>query len=145
MDFYHLEDFLVQINQMLNKKIKNFVKEECLKNSSEESCGFIVFKDDFVCVPCKNISSDPTNFFKISSLDFLKTKYLYNEIHYIYHSHISENCEFSELDKKCSDFLMIPIILYNIQKNIFKLYSSTNLKNFNIEKDFACNHLEVKI
>ena len=82
---------------------------------------------------------------RFSAKIFLKTKNTYNKIYYIYHSHINENCEFSELDKVCSESLMIPIILYNFQKNIFKLYSSTNLKNFNIEKDFACNYLEVKI
>jgi proteasome lid subunit RPN8/RPN11 len=141
MDFYRLADFLEQINQMFNKKIKDSIREACLKDDAQEACGFIVFKNDFMCIPCKNIAPDPINFFKISSIDFLKTKYIYNKIYYIYHSHISENCEFSELDKACSESLMIPIILHNIKKNIFKVYESTNLKKSTPTIDFACNSL----
>ena len=141
MDFYRLADFLEQINQMFNKKIKDSIREACLKDDAQEACGFIVFKNDFMCISCKNIAPDPINFFKISSIDFLKTKNTYNKIYYIYHSHINENCEFSELDKVCSESLMIPIILYNIKKNIFKVYESTNLNKLTPTIDFACNSL----
>lgn len=134
MDFYHLVDFLAQINlkfKMIDKKIKNFIKYQSLKDFPNESCGFIVKdKNDFICIPCKNISAYPNQTFEISSMDFLKTKLLYNKIYYIYHSHVEEDGDFfSEQDKKCSENLNIPIILYHIKKNIFKIYSPIEISN----------------
>jgi proteasome lid subunit RPN8/RPN11 len=125
MDFYHLEDFLAQINhkiKMIDKKIKNFIKKQALESAPNECCGFIVKENDsFKCIPCYNIATDTINNFKIGSLEYLKIKNKY-KIFYIYHSHTNENCDFSEMDKNCSENLNLPIILYNIEKNIFKVY-----------------------
>ena len=55
---------------MIDKKNKNFILKECLKNSSEEICGFIVLKNDnFICIPCENIAKNKKENFMISSLD----------------------------------------------------------------------------
>ena len=134
MGFYHLVDFLGQINlkfKMIDKKIKNFIKHQSLKDFPNESCGFIVKdKNQFICVPCKNISMHPNQTFEISSMDFLKTKLLYNKIYYIYHSHVDEDSDyFSDQDEKCAENLNIPIILYHIKKNIFKIHSVVEISN----------------
>ena len=113
------------IFNMIDKKIKNFIKQHSLKDSPSEACGFIVSdnEDKFKCISCKNISEYPTTCFEISSLDFLKVKYFYKKIHYIYHSHNNQNIEFTEKDIKCSENLNLPIILYNTIYDFFKIYT----------------------
>jgi proteasome lid subunit RPN8/RPN11 len=128
MDFYHLEDFQEQpeVNNMIDKKIKNFIKQQSLKNFPNEVCGFIVYNQNkFICIPCKNIAKDPDKYFEISSLEFLKIKKLYKKIYYIYHSHTNSNIEFSEMDKNCAKNLNLPMLLYNTTFNIFKKYDPT--------------------
>lgn len=127
-----MEDFLAQINhhKMIDKKIKNFIKKQSIKDYPKETCGFIVFDNkDFICIPTENTASNPNFFFKISPIEFLKIKKIYNKIYYIYHSHTNENCDFSEMDEKCSENLNLPIILYNIQKNIFKIHEPISVEN----------------
>jgi proteasome lid subunit RPN8/RPN11 len=114
---------------MIDKKIKNFIIKQSIQDSPKETCGFIVFKDNFICIPCENISKDPEHFFKISSIDFLKIKKMYNKIYYIYHSHTNESCDFSETDKTCAENLNLPIILYNIKENILKIYNPVKIQD----------------
>lgn len=132
MDFFHLVDFQVQINlnkiKMIDKKLKNFIRNQSLKDYPNETCGFIVQNDkNFECIPCKNISDNTKEHFKISSKRFLEIKKNYN-IFYIYHSHTNDNENFSETDKNCSDNLNLPIILYSIKGDIIKIYEPVNTK-----------------
>lgn len=137
MDFYHLVAFQGQINlnnnKMIDKKIKNFIKSQSIKDYPNETCGFIVRKNEkFICLPCKNISKTPKDNFHINSTEFLKIKNIYNNIYYIYHSHVeNENDYFSDQDKTCAENLNIPIILYHLKKNLFKIYSPLEIsKNY---------------
>lgn len=128
MVFSHLGVFQEQthpICNMIDKKIKNFIKQHSLKDLSIEACGFIVNdnEDKFKCIPCKNISKCPQDNFEISSIDFLKVKYLSKKMHYIYHSHNNQNIEFTEKDIRCAENLNLPIILYNTIYNLFKIYT----------------------
>lgn len=128
MGFYRLEDFQEQIPlicNMIDKKIKNFIKQHSLKDFPNEACGFIVSDNEgkFKCISCKNISKHPETCFEISPLDFVKIKYFNKKMHYIYHSHPNENIEFTEKDIKCSENLNLPIILYNIMHEVFKIYT----------------------
>jgi proteasome lid subunit RPN8/RPN11 len=164
MDFYHLEDFQEQTNlkfKMIDKKIKNFIKQQSIKDFPMESCGFIVKNNkSFICIPCKNISKSPEKTFEISSIDFLKTKALYNKIYYIYHSHVNEQDDyFSEEDEKCSENLNIPIILYHLKKDLYKIYSPVEISSnyigrfyeykkydcFTLIKDFYKNEKNINL
>ncbi|NBW12814.1 MAG: hypothetical protein EBR82_32800, partial [Caulobacteraceae bacterium] len=140
MDFYHLVDFLEQINHksnMIDKKNKNFIIKESLKNSSQEICGFIVLKNNnFISIPCKNIATNKKENFMISSIDYLKIKNYSDKILYIYHSHINDNENFSEQDIICSENLCLPIIMYNINKKIFKIYEPININKSYIGRYF---------
>ncbi|NBW09897.1 MAG: hypothetical protein EBR82_17915 [Caulobacteraceae bacterium] len=133
MDFYHSVVFQEQINlkcNMIDKKIKNFIKKEALLNNPNECCGFIIQEDEkFRCIPINNISQNPKENFEILSLDFLKVKQKYKKIYYIYHSHTNENQEITEKDKTCSENLMVPIIMYNINHDILKIYEPIKIKN----------------
>jgi len=114
---------------MIDKKNKNFIIKECLKNPSEEICGFIVLKNNnFICVPCENIAKNKKENFMISSLDYIKIKKHSDKILYIYHSHINDNENFSEQDISCSENLCLPIIMYNLNKRIFKIYEPITVK-----------------
>jgi proteasome lid subunit RPN8/RPN11 len=125
MDFFHLVDFQVQINQthkMIDKKIKNFIVKNASLHSDEEVCGFIVKdNDDFKCIPCQNIAESKKDNFKINSKEYLNIKKSY-KIYYIYHSHINDNIDFSDKDKFCAENLNLPIILYHLKTNTFKIY-----------------------
>jgi len=108
---------------MINKKIKNFIRKESIKNAPNESCGFIVEDNyDFICIPCENIAKNKKEYFEIKSIDYLNTKNKYKKIHYIYHSHTNNNFDFSEQDKLCAKNLNISIILYILKNNEFKMF-----------------------
>lgn len=132
MDFYHSEDFQEQINlafNMIDKKIKNFISKNASLNSNEEICGFIIHDgNNFKCIACDNISDSKKDNFKINSKKYLEIKNKY-KIYYIYHSHINDNEDFSIKDKSCAENLDIPIILYHLKTNKFKIYEPINVKN----------------
>lgn len=122
---------------MIDKKIKNFIRAESIKNSPEESCGFIVEKDNKIsCIKIKNIAEDPISYFQISGIDFLKIKKQYDNILYIYHNHLNENFDFSELDIATSDNANIPLLLYIFKDDSFKTYHPTSFKKGYIGKCF---------
>lgn len=115
---------------MIDKKIKNFIKNQAKETSPNECCGFIVKKDEeFMCIPTRNISENPKENFEILSLDFLRTKDKYRKIYYIYHSHTNENQEITEKDKNCSENLLLPIIMYNLNYDILKIYKPIKIKD----------------
>jgi proteasome lid subunit RPN8/RPN11 len=124
---------------MIDKKIKNFIKNHSLKDNPKESCGFIVQDNQiFKCIPCENVSQDPIQNFKISSRDYLNIKNKYKKIFYIYHSHTNSNENFSPADISCSESLCLPIIMYNLNANIFKIHEPLN-----INKNYIGRHFEI--
>lgn len=121
---------------MIDKKIKNFIKSQTIKYAPREACGFIVEKNNRIsCITANNIAQDPIRNFQISSIDFLNVKNT-NNILYIYHSHLSDNFDFSELDILTSDNLNIPFLLYVIKDNSYKFYFPTNFKKRYIGRYF---------
>lgn len=123
---------------MIDKKIKNFIKKQALDNSPNECCGFIVEDNNsFKALACNNISNDKINNFEIASVDYLKIKNKYR-ILYIYHSHTNDNSDFSIKDKSCSESLNLPIILYHINSDQFKIYEPINFT-----QDYIGNHFEL--
>jgi proteasome lid subunit RPN8/RPN11 len=114
---------------MIDKKNKNFIKNQSLKDYPNETCGFIVEdKGEFRCIPCKNIAQNSIENFKISPKEYLEIKRKYMNILYIYHSHTNNNDNFSELDKNCSENLCVPIILYYLNTDLIKIYEPLNIK-----------------
>lgn len=109
----------------MNTRIKNKIRQHAQKQAPLECCGFIIERNgDIEVLECENISNDPLNNFKISAKDFLTVKHHYN-ILYIYHSHIDQE-EFSLMDKRCSEESKLDLILYILNKDQFKHYSSNN-------------------
>lgn len=79
---------------MITKETKLKIKDQALLNSPNECVGFIINDKVF---PCRNESSNPTQHFSISPIDYLRASSL-GKIQTIYHSH-DKNPEFSEFDK----------------------------------------------
>jgi len=114
----------------------------CKKNKEKESCGIIFFSNKrYRIKECKNISKNPENQFEISFLDHCEC--LKNgEIVGTYHSHVNRDENFSELDVKMSNEMMIPFIVYSLKTNKINVYTpkkmtSKRIKNFsNKIKDY---------
>ena len=145
---------------MIDKKIKNFIKNHSLKNNPKESCGFIVQDNEiFKCIPCENIAENSIENFKISPKEYLNIKNKYKKIFYIYHSHTNNNENFSPADISCSEGLCLPIIMYSLNSNIFKIYEPININKsyigryfqigkydcYTLIKDFLKNELNIDI
>ena len=163
MVFYLLVDFQEQINhnyKMIDKKIKNFIKKCSLIQNPKEICGFIVEDNGvFKCIPCENTAKDPIENFKISPKEYLNIKNKYKKIFYIYHSHTNNNENFSEKDISCAENISLPIIMYNLNSDLFKVYEPVNVnKNYigryfeigkydcyTLIKDFLKNELNIDI
>jgi proteasome lid subunit RPN8/RPN11 len=108
---------------MITQDIKNSIKKQSLKDFPLETCGFIVEKNNEIkMLKCKNIDENPAINFRISSSDYLKIKKEYN-ILYIYHSHPVKQDFFSQTDISTANNLNLPMILYSIISDLFKIYN----------------------
>ena len=107
---------------MLNKNVKDLIRDHALEVNPFECCGFIVDTSKGLnCIKTKNFSK-LDNCFEISPIEYLNIKNNY-KINYIYHSHPNTKDEnFSDLDIKMSKNLLIDLILYVIELDIFKIY-----------------------
>lgn len=80
----------------------------------EEGCGLIINqKGKRVWIPCENTAENREETFIISSTDYLKAS-LKGDLIAIVHSHPDSSPEASEQDKKTSEFLGIPYIIYSL-------------------------------
>jgi len=108
---------------MITNEILNFIKNKSLTDLPNETCGFVIENNnENLCIPVKNISSQPKEAFKIDALDFLKIKNKYKKIQYIYHSHPGEIKNFSKLDIQISNAILIPFVLYCVGLDEFNFY-----------------------
>jgi len=117
---------MLQFNSQLQSKIK----EESIKHSPKECCGFIYFDKityKFDIFPCYNHAEDPFNNFIISPRDYLACSNL-GKITACYHSHCNDNLQFSEIDKANNNTYNILYILYNIKYDKFNFLNPSNSK-----------------
>ena len=114
------------------------IKKHALENSKEECCGLLVeTKNDFdlKVLRCKNLAENKSSFFSLNPKDFLRGSTL-GKIKAIYHSHITDNENFSEADKENSRKHKIDYILYNTKKDSFHFYGHKNNSISQISKEF---------
>ena len=96
------------------KKNDKEIIEHFLDVYPKEGCGVLLNKRGKLrWVPCENISETPESNFEISPKDYIKAS-LSGDIHAIVHSHPDSSAELSEDDKKMSNFLQIPFIVFSI-------------------------------
>jgi len=106
---------------MISNDLKNQIISHYKKTFPKECCGFIVEdKSNNICCLALENQSEENDYFIIDPVDYLNIKNSFN-IKYLYHTHQNEN-NFSKLDLKCAENLMIDLILYTLDSNIFKIY-----------------------
>lgn len=125
----------------LNKKVLNQIKRHTILEAPKECCGLIYEKNDKIYVyNCKNIAANTLVNFKISYFDYLKASKLGNITAY-YHSHCNEECsdDFTELDKLNSYNHRLPLILYYLPKDQFKVYNGEQSKYLGVKFEWNKN------
>ena len=90
------------------------IVEYLLSKYPEEGCGIIQNrKGKLRWIPSTNVAENPEEYFKINEEDYFRAT-LTGDIHAIVHSHPNASAELSEADKKASDHLGVPYIVYSI-------------------------------
>lgn len=121
-----------------NQQIKEKIKQEAVKNSPKECCGFIFLNQEnfkFDIYPCKNVANIKSNNFIISPKDYINCSN-FGQITACYHSHTNDNTELSEIDKDNSNKYNIHYILYNVKYDTFNFYTPNTEKNPYIGRPF---------
>ncbi len=119
--------------------IKDEIKKIALEDTSIECCGCVYKVSGKKYVhKCKNFSTNPQSHFIMSPFDYLKCS-ISGKIEYIFHSHNSEKCEFSEFDKVQLYNHKIRGILYNTKMDTLKIFYPESFNNPYIGKAFEFN------
>ena len=99
----------------------NKIKEYCLINKNQESCGFIYQNNNILNIyKCKNIASDSKKYFLINDEDYEKCSFK-GTIMYCFHSHINDK-GFSAEDISNSLSNEMSYLMYNIKQDEFYLF-----------------------
>lgn len=102
----------------------------------QEGCGLLVNKKGKIeWMSCRNTSDTPEESFHIDASDYIKAR-LQGDIYAIVHSHPDFSCEPSEADKKASDFLGIPYIVYSLPNFEKYEYIPKKLNNELLGRDY---------
>lgn len=113
----------------MNTIFKNNIIKLVEKNPNEEICGFFYINfDTYNFYQCNNISSgDKKTSFEISTDDFLKAQSMGNIVG-IFHSHVGEDSNFSQIDKELSEEIELPIFCYSSFDKVFREYRPSGYK-----------------
>lgn len=139
---------------MITPSIKSQIKNHAFNHLNEEVSGFIVKGN---IVPCRNYAENKSNNVTIQANDYLRASLL-GPIDFVYHTHHSDNTEFSELDKITLKNHNLKGILYNTKLNKFNLFLNNKTNSyigrkfeiskqdcFVLVKDYFLNELKIKI
>tara|TARA_A100001201_G_scaffold143107_1_gene143381 strand:- start:3917 stop:4681 length:765 start_codon:yes stop_codon:yes gene_type:complete len=123
---------------IISEELKSEIRKHALQNVEEECCGVIYETTgdfDLQIFPCRNSAENKKSFFSVNPEDYLKAS-LKGKIKAIYHSHITENEEFSLGDKENSQKHKLDYILYNTKKDSFYFYKYKTNGVSEISKEF---------
>lgn len=102
----------------------------------EEGCGLLINKrGKIVWKKCKNVAEDRLHTFQISPDEYVKAR-LSGDIYAVVHSHPDSSCEASESDKKASDHLGIPYIIYSLPEAEKYTYTPKKLENTLLGREY---------
>jgi len=103
----------------------------------EEGCGLLVNKrGKSTWIPCENIAEDKEENFVISSTDYIKAS-LAGDLMAVVHSHPDGSAELSEHDKKTSNFLGIPYIVYSLPEVEKTVYTPEYNRNPFVGREYS--------
>ena len=103
----------------------------------EEGCGLLVNKrGKSTWIPCENIAEDRKENFVISSTDYIKAS-LSGDLMAVVHSHPDGLAELSEHDKKTSNFLGVPYIVYSLPEVEKTVYTPEYNRNSFVGREYS--------
>ena len=103
----------------------------------EEGCGLLVNKrGKSTWIPCENIAEDKKENFVISSTDYIKAS-LSGDLMAVVHSHPDGSAELSEHDKKTSNFLGVPYIVYSLPEVEKTVYTPEYSRNTFVGREYS--------
>jgi len=121
---------------MLNSEDKAIIND-LFEDYPEEACGLLVNKrGKLVWQKCENIADNKLEDFKISPKEYVKAR-LSGDIYAIVHSHPDVSPEASEADKRASDHLGIPYIIYSLPQAEKYVYSPKKLENLLLGREYS--------
>ncbi len=101
-----------------------------------EGCGLLINKKGKIhWKHCTNTAENPEEDFVIDSSEYIKAS-LSGNIEAIVHSHPDASCEPSESDKKASNFLQIPYIIYSLPEIEKYVYKPEAIRNPLLGRDY---------
>ena len=117
--------------------IKDQLITDSKKNPMVEICGFIGYDGkEFRYKQMTNYNPEPSEYFSISPLDYLKFKQEFVFIA-VFHSHIKSGCEPTDFDLVNSKNCALPFLIYSLTENKFNLYVPENSEvNESLISDF---------
>ena len=103
----------------------------------EEGCRLLVNKrGKSTWIPCENIAEDRKENFVISSTDYIKAS-LSGDLMAVVHSHPDGLAELSEHDKKTSNFLGVPYIVYSLPEVEKTVYTPEYNRNPFVGREYS--------
>ena len=115
----------------MESKIKKILKKKS-RSVCHEVCGFILeSKGEITFNECENVFFDKSKGFEIKGEDFVENSK--HNMLAIFHSHPTGESLPSEEDKKNSEAIEIPYLIYAVEQDDFNLYEP---KFFNINKSY---------
>lgn len=113
-----------KISESILKQISSFAK----RNENQEVCGVIVDIDEQKkFIECENIAHDKQNFFAIDSEVYIN----YN-VKMVVHSHCLGSANPSSTDRRCSNNLELPFLIYSTIDDNFCLYENKSVIKFKV-------------
>lgn len=102
----------------------------------EEGCGLLLNKrGKLIWKPCKNVAENKLEDFRIDASDYISAS-LEGDIYAVVHSHPDASCEPSDSDKKISNFLGIPYIIYSLPTVEKYIYTPEKVQNPLIGREY---------
>lgn len=125
----------------LSKKTFNLIKNHAIKENPYECCGLLIESGNYIHpYSCRNMADDKVNNFSLSPYDYLNADGA-GKIIGFYHSHCLETQpnEFTLLDKLNSINHKLPLVLYYLPKDEFKIFNEKNFLYNYIGRPFEYN------
>ena len=112
---------------LVSNNLPEYILEDCKRYAKgfpdQECCALIIAYDNqLIFKPTKNLHSNPVGFFAIDPVELIEY-----DVEYVFHSHWNGGSRPSSFDKKSSNELCIPFLIYSLIDDDFYLYENISV------------------